>query len=194
MMASTTLHSSPSRASSSSSHLLTHRPRWTTVLLALTCLAGQALALTPVLPADGPVETLLIDTRVPMRERGRWIMVSEQELELRKRAKRADKDGDVTTTLSIDVATVTEEPTSSGSSSSSSTSAAPFVLPSPLDGGLAANFTANDQGQTTCPTFLNSFLSNPTFKECYPLSLLLFPVSTFWRCRGPNPVTHMSCT
>lgn len=52
------------------------------------------------------------------------------------------------------------------SSSLSTTSTSP--LPSPFDSSLGNNFTA-----ASCPTFFQSFLSNSTFSECLPLSLLL---------------------
>lgn len=45
-------------------------------------------------------------------------------------------------------------------------------LPSPFDGSLAANFEGND-GNGACPQFINSFLTNSTFKACYPFSLLV---------------------
>lgn len=41
-------------------------------------------------------------------------------------------------------------------------------LPRPFDTSLGNNFTTS-----TCPTFFNDFLTNATFNECLPFSLLL---------------------
>jgi hypothetical protein len=49
--------------------------------------------------------------------------------------------------------------------------AAASPLPSPLDGSISSNFT--NIATSKCPAFLNSFLTNPTFKQCYPFSMLL---------------------
>ena len=48
-------------------------------------------------------------------------------------------------------------------------------LPSPFDSNLAATFVS-----TGCPSFINSFLTDPQFKECYPFSLLLQSSSGFF--------------
>lgn len=62
--------------------------------------------------------------------------------------------------------------TSSAATATSSTSAAPdptdSPLPKPFDGGLGTNYT-----QSSCPSFLKSFLNNDTFTSCLPFSLLL---------------------
>ncbi|TKA53928.1 hypothetical protein B0A55_12302, partial [Friedmanniomyces simplex] len=42
------------------------------------------------------------------------------------------------------------------------------ALPSPFDSTLGNNFTS-----PTCPAFFQSFLTNETFQQCLPLSLLL---------------------
>ena len=41
-------------------------------------------------------------------------------------------------------------------------------LPRPFDSSLGNNFT-----QSSCPQFFNNFLSNATFQECHPFSMLL---------------------
>jgi hypothetical protein len=41
-------------------------------------------------------------------------------------------------------------------------------LPRPFDSSLGNNFT-----QSSCPQFFNNFLSNTTFQECHPFSMLL---------------------
>ncbi|ETN36893.1 uncharacterized protein HMPREF1541_07880 [Cyphellophora europaea CBS 101466] len=56
----------------------------------------------------------------------------------------------------------------SPSSATSATASGDVALPAPFDTSLGSNFTAS-----TCPTFFNSFLTNSTFSQCTPLSLLL---------------------
>jgi hypothetical protein len=43
-----------------------------------------------------------------------------------------------------------------------------IALPHPFDTTLGNNFTT-----TSCPAFFNDFLSNQTFNDCLPFSLLL---------------------
>ena len=45
-------------------------------------------------------------------------------------------------------------------------------LPSAFDGAVTSDFKSAD-GDESCPDFINSLLSSPTFKECYPLSMML---------------------
>lgn len=74
--------------------------------------------------------------------------------------------GSVTTTFSISFKT--SEP-----SATSSTTVSASPLPSILD-SLPSDFSPGPNGEPPpCPVFINSFLSDPTFKECYPLSMLL---------------------
>jgi hypothetical protein len=45
-------------------------------------------------------------------------------------------------------------------------------LPEPFDNTPASSFQSS--GSTdACPKFISSLLSNPTFKSCYPLSMML---------------------
>jgi len=85
--------------------------------------------------------------------------IDEEELELGIVKPRA-----TTTEVVIDTSTVTK-----AGDLSTTTTAAASPLPSPFDGALAANFSNDD----TCPNFINAFLSDATFKSCYPVSLLL---------------------
>lgn len=62
-----------------------------------------------------------------------------------------------TTTSSVSVSTSIQTATSVSTS-----------LPRPFDSSLGNNFT-----QTSCPQFFNNFLSNTTFQECHPFSMLL---------------------
>ncbi|KAH0336225.1 hypothetical protein KCU81_g8680, partial [Aureobasidium melanogenum] len=65
--------------------------------------------------------------------------------------------------------------TSSSASSSSSSTASSDALPIPFDTALGNNFTTS-----SCPAFFKSFLSNDTFNECVPLSLLLQTSTSFF--------------
>jgi len=47
-------------------------------------------------------------------------------------------------------------------------SSVPTSLPRPFDSSIGNNFT-----EPSCPQFFNDFLSNDTFRECLPFSLLL---------------------
>jgi hypothetical protein len=47
-------------------------------------------------------------------------------------------------------------------------SSVPTSLPRPFDSSIGNNFT-----EPSCPQFFNDFLSNDTFQECLPFSLLL---------------------
>lgn len=130
------------------------------IFIVLSCLISLT---TAAISHDSPrrplsAETLLVDTRIPVFVGGHWQIMSEDEhlRHLRKRvARRADDDDDLATST-IEIAIPT-------------TSASP--LPSPFDGALAANFSGDNNG--ACPNFINNFLSNATFKACYPFSLLL---------------------
>ena len=138
-------------------------------------------------------ETLVRDDRMPVLKNGGWTFLSHDEVvELRKR----DEDGSAVTTVhetttaaahtkttlhETDTATESAEAsastdtgtgTSTGSETSTSTTtktASASPLPSFFDSSLASNFSSD----SACPSFINSFLTNPTFKKCYPFSLLL---------------------
>ncbi|KAI1815284.1 hypothetical protein GGS20DRAFT_353176 [Poronia punctata] len=120
---------------------------------------------------------LLIDTRIPVFVEGRWRIMSEEETisgDLYRRGGggggggsggsggREDDEKDEPTSTKDDTPTESASP-----------------LPSPFDGALAANFS-NDQ---TCPNFINAFLSDPTFKSCYPVSLLLQGSRSFFEAQ-----------
>ncbi|KAI0856574.1 hypothetical protein F4860DRAFT_518653 [Xylaria cubensis] len=127
---------------------------------------------------DTESELLLIDTRIPVFVDGHWqIMSDEENGELRRRApapKETTQTPHATTTTEvvIDTSTVTD-----AADPPTTTTAAASPLPSPFDGALAANFST---GQS-CPNFINQFLSNATFKACYPISLLLQGSQSFFQ-------------
>ena len=122
-------------------------------------------------PEPSP-ETLLVDTRLPVFAGGHWQIMSDEDHRRdplqRKVARRAGGGGDNNDD---------DENDGDGAAATSTielpvdTSAAAKPLPSPFDGALAANFSADNGG--ACPNFINQFLSDPKFKDCYPFSLLL---------------------
>lgn len=101
----------------------------------------------------------MIDTRVPTMVQGKWVMVDQEELKRRSLEVR-----DVTTSTAAEATTVRI---------AVSTVASASPLPSPLDGSISSNFSQPSSGTNNCPAFINDFLANPTFKQCYPFSLLL---------------------
>ncbi|KAK5652499.1 hypothetical protein OQA88_10404 [Cercophora sp. LCS_1] len=137
-------------------------PRWTGIFTLVT-LACRVLAATADSPE--PVETLLIDPRIRYHEDGSWTMMSEAEVDLRRR-QVFEAPPSVTTTFQIAVSTATEQ-----DKATSTVSASP--LPSPLDGTLSTNWTTAEDGSVPCPVFINSFLTDERFKQCYPLSMLI---------------------
>lgn len=138
---------------------------------------------TPIIPNTGTglktatwsePETLLIDTRIPVFVDGHWQIMSEEEHgDLRRRvaAPKETPPAATTTEVVIDTSTVTDS-----ADAPTTTTAAASPLPSPFDGALAANFSSGQE----CPNFIYSFLSNATFKACYPVSLLLQGSQSFF--------------
>lgn len=55
-----------------------------------------------------------------------------------------------------------------GGSIQTATQTGAVALPRPFDSSIGTNFTTS-----TCPDFFNNFLSNQTFNDCLPFSLLL---------------------
>ncbi|KAK3375477.1 hypothetical protein B0H63DRAFT_280370 [Podospora didyma] len=175
MMASAILlpnHRVPSRTSRSARQ---PRMRWTAILSFFVCMICHSLATIPDAPE--PAEVLEIDPRVPFQEDRKWVMLPREDIDLRIK-KRAETTPSVTTTFEIALQTVTQ----SSSRTTSTTPSSP--LPSPLDGGLSANFTPTADGQISpCPAFINSFLTDARFKQCYPLSLLLYGSTSFFQAQ-----------
>ncbi|KAH7037728.1 uncharacterized protein B0I36DRAFT_359384 [Microdochium trichocladiopsis] len=127
---------------------------------------------------------LLIDHGLPVFIDGHWQIMSEDEHhELYPELAR--RTGDVTSTIEIIPPTVTPKPsstkpatkTSSQSSTTPASTAVNSPLPSPFDGALAANFSGS------CPAFIEAFLADPTFKACYPFSLLLQGSKSFFNAQ-----------
>ncbi|KAK3302425.1 uncharacterized protein B0T15DRAFT_496889 [Chaetomium strumarium] len=171
---------------------------WAVILAVLLCFVSHTLA--AALDPAAPVETVIIDDQTPPSQEGqRWNVLPEQEIRgLRMRGQhttespestessqpsRTSEGGSVTTTFSIAVGTLI--PTST------STTASASPLPSILD-SLASNFTAGPDGQPApCPIFINNFLNDPTFKKCYPLSMLFDNSKSFFQAqRTPVSITR----
>lgn len=132
----------------------------TMVSLVIACLLSLATALHHDDPPPPATETLLIDARVPILDRSqRALMPPDDHRQLLAR-QRSDPSWLTTT---VEAAASTSDQTT-----------APSPLPSPFDSALGANFTGSDGGDpSACPSFIDSFLEDPTFKQCYPISLLL---------------------
>ncbi|CAK7214123.1 hypothetical protein SBRCBS47491_002042 [Sporothrix bragantina] len=134
-------------------------------------------------------ETLVLDNRMPVLKNGDWTFLSHDEVvELRKRdggddtavatahetttvnTKTTLHKADTTTTTTAKPETTTGTTKGSGTTTTKTTkTASASPLPSFFDSSLASNFSTD----SACPAFINAFLTNPTFKKCYPFSLLL---------------------
>lgn len=143
------------------------------IFVLLSCLVSfttAAISLdSPRRPLSSTSEILLVDTRIPVFAGGHWQIMSEDEhrqhrhKKVARRAADNDSDSEATSTIQISVGTHAATP------SMATVAASP--LPSPFDGALAANFSGENDG--ACPNFINGFLSDAKFKQCYPFSLLL---------------------
>lgn len=110
-------------------------------------------------------EPELLHVKVVEKGNSNDAMLRENGDMKRRNAKAAH--GAATTTLS--------KPTSGALATSS-------PLPEPFDNTPASAFQSS--GSTdACPKFISSLLSNPTFKSCYPLSMML-QVSFYILCIG----------
>ncbi|KAI0180317.1 hypothetical protein GGR52DRAFT_530822 [Hypoxylon sp. FL1284] len=123
--------------------------------------------------------SLLIDTQIPVLVDGHWQIMSQDE---HRRLVRREQS---TQTFTIDVSTAT------GTADTTST-VATGPLPTPFDGALGANFSGDDAAGGSCLNFINNFLDDPTFKSCYPLSLLLKGSKSFFDAmRAPAQITQV---
>jgi len=85
-------------------------------------------------------------------------------------ARQDDSSAATTTTPTLGLSSI-NAPSSTSSISESqiqTASSVPTSLPRPFDSSIGNNFT-----EPSCPQFFNDFLSNDTFQECLPFSLLL---------------------
>ncbi|KAK4969296.1 hypothetical protein LTR28_001063, partial [Elasticomyces elasticus] len=95
--------------------------------------------------------------------------------------RRQASDASSSTSLSSSAPSQTggQESTTTSTTASASTQTASGSVSSPLpsafDTSLGSNFTSS-----TCPTFFNRFLSNGSFIDCHPFSLLLQTSNSFF--------------
>ncbi|KAL2016744.1 hypothetical protein VTK56DRAFT_3133 [Thermocarpiscus australiensis] len=182
---------SPARRSSTTSSLparlssrACRRPRtpWVVIGAVLICFVSLGLAA----PTDTAplVETSLIDDGSPQPEGRFWVMRSEHHVERQREQKRATSEGSSTTNPASDSVTTTFSiAVGTPKPSSTSTSVSTSPLPSILD-SLSSDFSPGPNGETPpCPIFINSFLRNDTFKQCYPLSMLFERSESFFEAQ-----------
>ncbi|KAJ4376852.1 hypothetical protein N0V85_008985 [Neurospora sp. IMI 360204] len=185
------------------------KPRWARVIVSLVvvllCLISQVTARALAIEIKDDLSTSIdfnapldIDTSEPPTiNEGEWILLSPEQAELKHGAgglrKREEKEttphagtgtagavasGSVTTTFQIAVSTITEKPTTTAAPTTE-TAPVSSSLPKFFDGSLSANFVPN----SNCPAFLNSFLNNQTFNQCYPISLLMQGSQSFFQAQ-----------
>ncbi|OBT51674.1 hypothetical protein VE04_09250 [Pseudogymnoascus sp. 24MN13] len=121
---------------------------------------------------------VLLDTRPPPRVGGGWDLASYSGDLLRRGfvdlvLRKEDEDESTTTTVPSKTSTKSSTTTSTSTGDSDSVATAEPTsttaeLPKPFDSNIGANFAAEE-----CPVFIASFLANPEFQSCYPVSLLL---------------------
>lgn len=135
---------------------------WAVLLAVLLCSRGVDAG-----PAVGG-RSMIVET---VEAGGLIYDMSQAPAPRDKLAKRQDNVGDVTalpsSRLSSAAAEGTASPTGSGAIATA-TGTSDEKLPRPFDSSLGNNFTSQ-----ACPDFFDSFLSNQTFQDCLPLSLLL---------------------
>jgi len=120
-----------------------------------------------ILTATPPVTTMSVPS---------WEQATDAALKLRLRERDNKGDDDVTSTdgsgkskasttltISVDRPTTTASPTADVSQS---------PLPSPFDNNIPSDFKL-DSSDNRCPNFMSRLLSDPTFKRCYPISMLV---------------------
>lgn len=83
-------------------------------------------------------------------------------------ARQDDSSSSATTTTASSHGILAPSSTSSVSESIQVATPISTSLPRPFDSSIGNNFT-----ETSCPQFFNDFLSNSTFQECLPFSMLL---------------------
>ncbi|TQV99608.1 C6 transcription factor [Cordyceps javanica] len=76
-------------------------------------------------------------------------------------------------------ASSTSSPSSSSSSSTAEATSSP--LPSPFDDSPASIFKSSSSTSDACPDFMRKLLADPTFRQCYPLSMMLRTSTGFFQ-------------
>ncbi|KAJ2971282.1 hypothetical protein NQ176_g7769 [Zarea fungicola] len=73
------------------------------------------------------------------------------------------------------------KPSSTTDVPSSSSDATSSPLPSPFDDAPSSIFKSPSSTTDACPTFMKTLLNDPTFKKCYPLSMMLQTSNSFFQ-------------
>lgn len=112
---------------------------------------------------------ILVDQSPPPIPVGEWYESGHQisNEDLKKRNAASSSFPSASSTLNTAASSPTLASTTTSSSVLADGTAAASPLPSPFDTGFSNNITTN------CQSFMNSMLSNATFKACLPVSLLL---------------------
>jgi len=133
--------------------------------------------------------TILVDQSPPPVPVGEWNQnaVPDAAEDLRRRAESSSSStassrssSSATTTLKTSTSATASASTTASIAVASSTSTSD--LPMPFDLGFSGNITSN------CQSFMNSMLSNTTFKTCLPFSLLL---QVRHHCITPLAITNL---
>ncbi|OAA67469.1 hypothetical protein ISF_03645 [Cordyceps fumosorosea ARSEF 2679] len=70
---------------------------------------------------------------------------------------------------------------SSSTASASSSDATTSALPLPFDSAPSSIFKSTRSTNDACPNFMQKLLDDPTFKKCYPLSMMLRTSTSFFQ-------------
>ncbi|KAI5926417.1 hypothetical protein F4810DRAFT_537574 [Camillea tinctor] len=151
------------------------------IFLIISCWVSLGAAISLDAPPRPTETSLLIDTRVPVFLDGHWHIMSDEEARLLRRQEQGSTSTSTTASNSDESSTTIETRDSSSATTTepTTTSSTATALPSPFDGALGADFASGD----SCPAFFNEFLSNSTFHECYPASLLLKSSQSFFQAQ-----------
>ncbi|OBT40936.1 hypothetical protein VE00_09563 [Pseudogymnoascus sp. WSF 3629] len=138
---------------------------------------------------------VLLDTRPPPKVGGGWDLGSSYSGGLMRRGGvelvMRKEEGESTTTSAPSKTSTKSSSSVSSSTTDSVATAAPTNttadLPKPFDSNIGADFAVE-----ACPVFIASFLANPEFQACYPVSLLLESSQAFFQTlRSPFLTTAL---
>ncbi|KEY69652.1 hypothetical protein S7711_07691 [Stachybotrys chartarum IBT 7711] len=170
---------------------------------------GPALPqITSISHLDEAISVPAAEIQIPITSYLGRIVVDSKEPELRRRQDDEDEDESSTSTSEEDDERTTSrengqrstrseddgesEPTRSRSPTSVVTISAPETtptisptpspLPQPFDDSIPSDFRLEGE-DNSCPSFMTNLLADPTFQECYPLSMMLMSSTAFFRAQ-----------